>query len=1336
MASVFLCKHKDLSTYKSILQLNNQFQRLMKKITKQNIINFYQHSIRRALAFATCLCLTLMILIIPSVGLFFENSLNSLLNKQKQDGIVSAVTVDTWDGTLPSVNIEYTFNGQTGLDKANAYQINTAQDLMQLAVNVNNGEAYEGKYFILNVDVDLNNNTSFTSIGNDINPFSGSFDGNSHSILNISINNDAVEYGALFGYVTNTISNLTVTGSISAFRYVGGIVAYVNSTGNVLNCVNKVSVSGLTVNSTVTVDAITDGCVGGVVGYNGGIVQDCTNTGLVSGVYSSIGGIVGFNDTNATVNICTNQGEVNCNENVNGIGGIAGTNNATVTDCKNSGQITGLKTSAGIVGINNDFVTKCSNSGTITCGNSYAGIVGLNNKTVSYCYNKGEIIKIDSGSQCYAGGVVGNNGGDGSSISYCFNMGNVNGCYASGGILGYVSGTNSTVSNVYSIATINCSGFHHIGGLIGQTGDCTVTNAYVVGRVSGAGSVGGVFGSDYSASSTSITGTSVNTYCCSAFMTTCVGTSNSSNIHATALGYENMVLSTGIMQGIIDNTDWVVQANEGTTYHFPQLSYFVNNSDAEIRNDSLLSVSIMLESKLIFDANGGMGEMASVSYPYYEQNKILPANEFTKTGYNFDGWVINGGTIVYEDRANIASATLKLNSTDTLSCLWRAKEYIVILDPQNGQVADLPRITTVYDRLLSPISSLPTKTGYDFDGYYTQPNGAGIKYFDNAGVGQAIWTTDTENVTLYANWIAKKYSIIFYNEAITDNPSMSNLECEYDKSTNLTLNTYTKSLTISFDTNMNSLECSPYFIPYEFLGWSKTLGGEIAYQDGESVTNLSSDGTSVALFACWQMNLQTKYYFPSLEKEGYELNGWTFEEGSTMVFAPGEEIVEIGEMTYYASWTKIFLPTPEPTEEEKEEQKIQDSVVTNEDGTFSVDGKFSNGETYDTPEEALIAAKENNEKEKSEQNVGDFVQETLSGLPGEEVDFEDKYAQALKDLEKTDDGKMKVGDKEFDNIEDALAEIVVQVKTEILEEKKTELVSIVTDMIHTCDGEKINLAVNHKAAEIKDVTLDGSADLSSIYASALDNVNVLKAVQNALNKIADEYNKALESRTFTDESISVLHGHWEQFNEELQLCETHTQINDYLSRWAEFVGELKLISVKQSEEDSTQGIVTSEQGIDSGVTLVIAQIDDYQTDLYDRILDAINSGDIVSDSNLPTALIESIISNRSIKGVYDVSLVKDGATITAKGTYNVKLLLPESCKGIGRVSIVHIDQEGKVEYIDAKVIDGYAVFEVTHFSEFVILGQDPAPLGYMAIPAVILLGLIVAYIVVSKKETK
>ena len=317
---------------------------------------------------------------------------DSLLSELGLDGQTSTKTDgagEVWDGEV-----------DTSWYQADAteFQIATAEQLAGLAKLVNAGYTFEGKTIKLTADIVLNNTEgwenwgstapahTWTPIGNSSQPFTGTLDGDGHSVSGIYINS-GTDYQGLVGVLGEggTLQDLGVKASyIKGVNSVGGVCG--SSWGTVTNCYNSGSLAG------------SEG-VGGLCGTNGGTVTNCNNTGSVTG-NNMVGGLCGQNNSNV----------INCynTANVTGtgdyVGGLCGWNEGPVTNCYNTGSVAGNIRVGGVCGYNWDTVTNCYNTGSVTGDDYVGGLCGQNYATVTNCYNTGSV----AGSS-QVGGVCGGN---------------------------------------------------------------------------------------------------------------------------------------------------------------------------------------------------------------------------------------------------------------------------------------------------------------------------------------------------------------------------------------------------------------------------------------------------------------------------------------------------------------------------------------------------------------------------------------------------------------------------------------------------------------------------------------------------------------------------------------------------------------------------------------------------------------------------------------------------------------------------------------------------------------------------------------------------------------
>ena len=160
---------------------------------------------------------------------------------------------------------------------------------------------------------------------------------------------------------------------------------------------------GIVRNVNIKKDSINaNDCAGGLVAYNYGTITNCTNSGSVSGTFES-GGIAGINA--GTVSNCTNNSSISSYS--DNSGGITGINSGTISGCTNSGSISSLYHSGGIAGINAGTVSNCTNSGRVSSSsNSYSGgIAGVNDGDVQNSYSVADSVS----GILTSGGVVGIN---------------------------------------------------------------------------------------------------------------------------------------------------------------------------------------------------------------------------------------------------------------------------------------------------------------------------------------------------------------------------------------------------------------------------------------------------------------------------------------------------------------------------------------------------------------------------------------------------------------------------------------------------------------------------------------------------------------------------------------------------------------------------------------------------------------------------------------------------------------------------------------------------------------------------------------------------------------
>ena len=311
------------------------------------------------------------------ITLLYVLALVVLLPQSMTATTTVATPVITADGT--------SYSGGSGT-QTDPYLITTKQDVVALATAVEQGNSYAGMYFKMTGDIDLalekgsEEAKNYHPIGNnidgDLHPFSGTFDGNNHKILNLNVSWEDIGFVGFFGVGQNaTIKNLTIAHSeiygdlsVAAILGVGMqdcVVENCHTTADVKIGNRKFYVAGI--------------CGGFLIGgANGSVITDCTNRAEVNGCVGYTAGILATNGQNNTrVVRCGNMGNIT-DDNLHVAGIVAHSKNGiTVEDCFNTGKISLLALegaenalAAGILASGDEvpaeediFITRCYNAG-------------------------------------------------------------------------------------------------------------------------------------------------------------------------------------------------------------------------------------------------------------------------------------------------------------------------------------------------------------------------------------------------------------------------------------------------------------------------------------------------------------------------------------------------------------------------------------------------------------------------------------------------------------------------------------------------------------------------------------------------------------------------------------------------------------------------------------------------------------------------------------------------------------------------------------------------------------------------------------------------------------
>lgn len=412
-------------------------------------------------------------------------------------------------------------------------EVDSVEDLLTLANEVNAGDNKAGLNYYLMRDLDFTSDASYvnplTTTFGDVNGntiietlkvemttgagyrpigkceysagpydeiyFTGNFNGLYNTINNLMINRPTEVCGGLFGSTSGgaVISSVNLTNaSIIGEQSIGGIVGNIDDYHNIYTGVKSTiknnSFSG-TINSVFFASN-----AGGIVGYmdQADVISNVVMVGSTIRGNDQTGGTVGYAEFSNITNNINNSTIITVDGEENG--GIIGYAKNTIISGNSFGGSLGnsYQYAGGIIGhaigasiLNNTM------SGTITSDGLMGGIVGKAENGNIITGNTVTATTVITSGHIFVGGIVGE--AYNATILNNTTNGLITSHDCTGGIAGIISDT--TMDNNVSNMTVNGSGYSDIGGIVGLLdGTATITNSISTGNVTGSYQVGGAVG--------------------------------------------------------------------------------------------------------------------------------------------------------------------------------------------------------------------------------------------------------------------------------------------------------------------------------------------------------------------------------------------------------------------------------------------------------------------------------------------------------------------------------------------------------------------------------------------------------------------------------------------------------------------------------------------------------------------------------------------------------------------------------------------------------------------------------------------------------------------------
>ena len=301
---------------------------------------------------------------------------------------------------------------------------------------------------------------------------------------------------------------------------------------------------------------------------------------------------------------------------------------------------------------------------------------------------------------------------------------------------------------------------------------------------------------------------------------------NGQFVAVSSTGASNRVMTSP--DGITWTSETSAVDNNWTSVTFGNGKFVAVSSDGTDNRVMTSSFSVAADAPVITSASIN-GTSATVNF-------TQTVSELAPTISNYEYSTDSGSTWTSMSPATTTSpltinglpsviSSLYIRAVNSVGASCASNDvYYDISFHANGGTGTMSGQSIAFNASENLTSNTFTRTGYTFAGWATTPVGA-VGYADAA----SYTMTDAANVTLYAQWTAINYTVIF--DANGGTGTMSGQSIAYEASANLTANSFTRA-------------------GYSFTGWNTAADGSVsAYADGANYTMTAA--ADVTLYAQW-----------------------------------------------------------------------------------------------------------------------------------------------------------------------------------------------------------------------------------------------------------------------------------------------------------------------------------------------------------------------------------------------------------------------------------------------------------------------------------------------------
>lgn len=217
---------------------------------------------------------------------------------------------------------------------------------------------------------------------------------------------------------------------------------------------------------------------------------------------------------------------------------------------------------------------------------------------------------------------------------------------------------------------------------------------------------------------------------------------------------------------------------KGTLAHNENKVHIISAKDSAGNILDAQTISVYDVYTISFDnkRNGADNSSTPIANQYvgYNNKAKAPTEKLTKAGHTFKGWSTTGNEPVFDFATPITSHL-------TFQPIWQKDVYTVIFNSDGGSECANKSVT--FEEKYGSLPT-PTKTGYNFQGWFSKPEGNTES--QEIGPETPVGLSSTGTITLDAKWQPNTYQIHFnlnggkYVDGTISSNSISSIDAIYD----------------------------------------------------------------------------------------------------------------------------------------------------------------------------------------------------------------------------------------------------------------------------------------------------------------------------------------------------------------------------------------------------------------------------------------------------------------------------------------------------------------------------------------------------------------------------